>query len=119
MMTIKTIRPVPRRSRIQLGMAIVAAIALAGTEAGRPGIQAESNPIVAENAFTGTTDNWDINGSGDPTIQGFATDISVNTGQTVNFKIQTDSANYEIRIYRLGYYDGVGARLVATLGPFA
>src|SRR6185295_19276881 len=50
--------------------------------------------------------------------QGFATDISVNTGETVNFKIRTTSTNYKIDIYRLGYYGGAGARKMASLGPF-
>ena len=47
-------------------------------------------------------------------IQGFATDISVNTGETVSFKVKTDSINYRIDIYRLGYYGGAGARLMAA-----
>ena len=55
---------------------------------------------------------WDINGSGDSSIQGFATDISVNKGGTIRFKIKTN-ANYRLDIYRLGYYGGSGARLVA------
>ena len=80
---------------------------------------AGSNPIAVENAQTGNpASEWDITGAGDPSIQGFATDISVNTGQTVNFKIKTDSTNYKIDIYRLGYYGGAGARKIATLGPF-
>jgi hypothetical protein len=33
----------------------------------------------------------DISSSGDPSIQGFATDISFNKGDTVNFKINTHS----------------------------
>ena len=48
-------------------------------------------------------------------IQGFATDISVNRGTTVDFKIDTPSTNYHIDIYRLGYYGGDGARLVDTI----
>ena len=32
---------------------------------------------------------WDVEGSGDTDIQGFATNISVNVGQTENFKIET------------------------------
>jgi|GEM_PF-522117 len=76
------------------------------------------NPIVTENALTGNPKSeWDISGSGDPNIQGFATDISVNKGQTVRFKISvTGGGTYAIRIYRLGYYQGNGARLVTTLG---
>ena len=76
------------------------------------------NPIVCENQNTGDS-GFDITGAGEPSIQGFAADISVNTGQAVDFKIQTPSTNYKIDIYRLGYYvDGAGARKITTLGPF-
>jgi hypothetical protein len=37
------------------------------------------------------------------------------SGQTVSFKIDTNSNNYRIDIYRVGYYGGMGARKVATL----
>ena len=51
-----------------------------------------ANPIVAENCLTGTPQStWDVSGAGDPSIQGFATDISVNVGDTVSFKIDTDA----------------------------
>ena len=75
------------------------------------------NPIVAENLLPGTPQSvWDVPGAGDPTIQGFSTDISVNQGQTVNFKINDSArAPYHIDIYRLGYYQGLGARLVTTI----
>ncbi|MFC7275719.1 DUF4082 domain-containing protein [Paractinoplanes rhizophilus] len=73
------------------------------------------NPIVCENQKTGTPqDQWDIEGAGDDELQGFATDISVNAGQTVTFKVRAE-ATYTISIYRLGYYGGAGARLVQTL----
>ncbi len=76
--------------------------------------------IVAENALQGTPAAvWDVNGSGSASIQGFATDISVNVGGTVEFKIDTVSADYRIDIYRLGWYDGDGARQVATIGTEA
>jgi hypothetical protein len=64
---------------------------------------------VQENAQTGSASSeWDVSGAGDPSIQGFATDISVNKGETVSFKVKTDSSNYRIDIYRLGYYGGAG-----------
>lgn len=75
------------------------------------------NPIVTENQLAGTPQStWGVSGAGDSTIQGFATDISVNHGQTVSFKIN-DSANkpYHIDIYRMGYYQGNGARLITTI----
>ncbi len=81
-----------------------------------------ANPIVAENCLTGTPKStWDIPAitgttAGDSTIQGFATDISVNKGSTISFKIQSP-ANYSLTIYRMGYYGGNGARQVATVTP--
>jgi len=78
-----------------------------------------SNQIVIENTNAGTSDTvWDIGvGGGSTNIEGFATDISVNHGQTINFKINTNSNNYRIDIYRLGYYQGLGARKVASSVP--
>lgn len=79
------------------------------------------NPIVTENILTGNPPSeWDITGAGDLTIQGFATDISVNRGSTIDFKINvTDGAAYNIKIYRIGYYQGNGARLIQDLGNFS
>ena len=74
------------------------------------------NPIVCENQKTGDpVSAWDINGVSDATIQGFATEISVNRGETVQFKIDTDATTYRIDLYRLGYYGGLGARKVESL----
>jgi len=83
---------------------------------------APGNAIEAENCLTGTPQStWDLSdaGDGDSSIQGFADDISVNVGQTINFKIKTTATSYSIPIYRLGYYQGNGARLVTTLTPTA
>src|SRR3954469_17413592 len=85
---------------------------------GWPVLKAQVNPIIAENNQTGDID-WDISGAGDPSIQGFATDISVNTGATVSFKVKTDANAYTIDIYRLGYYGGAGARKGGTGSPSA
>ena len=45
--------------------------------------------------------------------------MGVNKGDTVHFKINgsTDQAFY-LKMYRLGYYQGIGAKLKATVGPF-
>ena len=56
---------------------------------------------------------------GDKSIQGFGTDISVNVGGTINFKITVTTGTnkaFGIKIYRIGYYQGNGARLIADLG---
>ncbi|MBZ5626679.1 MAG: carboxypeptidase regulatory-like domain-containing protein, partial [Acidobacteriia bacterium] len=79
---------------------------------------AMANDIVCENSKTGTpSSTWQISGVGDSTIQGFATDISVNRGQTVSFKVNTNAKSYRLDIYRMGYYGGNGARLIASVSP--
>lgn len=76
--------------------------------------------VVCENARPGTPPStWDINGIGDASIQGFATSMSVNLGQRVDFKIDTDASRYTVEVYRLGWYGGDGARLVSTVSPSA
>jgi len=81
------------------------------------------NAIEAENCLTGTPQStWDIgtppnSGTGDSSIQGFADNISVNVGQTINFKVNTNATSYHLDIYRMGYYQGNGARLVTTIQP--
>jgi hypothetical protein len=81
---------------------------------------AAANPVVAENCLPGSpSTEWDINGAGDPSIQGFATEISVNAGETVGFKVKTNATNYRVDIWRMGYYGGMGARRHATIRPTA
>jgi hypothetical protein len=77
------------------------------------------NKISCENSKPGNpTSDWDdFYGAGDDSIQGFSTDISVNVGQKIDFKIDTDARNYGITIYRLGYYGGDGARQITTITP--
>lgn len=103
-----------------------AAVAFAMTTAGLlaiPAVAASpcdpgSNPVVCENSKPGTSfEEWDIDGAGDDSIQGFATDISVNVGQRVDFKIDTDANAYTIDIYRTGWYQGLGARKITSIQP--
>jgi hypothetical protein len=85
---------------------------------------AAQNAIVLENQKPGApNDEWDLdfnnNVYGDPSITGFSTDISVNRGSTIHFKIDINTGSdksFGIKIYRLGYYQGNGARLIADLG---
>lgn len=81
-----------------------------------------ANSIVAENCKPGNPDTeWkvpQVNGVwGDPNLEGFADDISYNLGSTVNFKVRSDSTSYRIDIYRLGYYQGNGARKIISINP--
>jgi hypothetical protein len=103
--------------RMTVGLATAVLAVVFGLQILGPRITAQaSNPIPAENQLPGNPKSeWDINGSGDASIQGFATDISVNKGGTVSFKVTTTAASFAINIYRLGYYQGNGARKVATI----
>jgi methionine-rich copper-binding protein CopC len=77
------------------------------------------SPIACENSKPGSpSSEWDIAGSGDDTVQGFATDMSVNKGETVRFKVKATSA-YRVDIYRMGYYGGNGARKIHTVASVA
>lgn len=77
-----------------------------------------TNRVACENTAAGNpSSEWDISGSGDPTIQGFATSVSVNRGETVHFKINTNASLYHLEIYRMGFYGGAGARKVAIQRP--
>jgi N,N-dimethylformamidase beta subunit-like protein/uncharacterized protein DUF4082/fibronectin type III domain protein/Big-like domain-containing protein len=99
---------------------ILVAFAFMGAKASRA-LAACANPVACENALPGDPlSDWEVQGAGDPTIQGFATSMSVNVGQTESFKISTPSTNYHIDILRLGYYGGDGARIIqAGIKPTA
>ncbi|GHS87577.1 hypothetical protein AGMMS50218_09720 [Actinomycetota bacterium] len=114
---------VHRRTAVLTVVALVASGAVAGLSTSAsaadpcaPG----GNPIVCENSKPGAPPSeWDIEGAGDEGIQGFATDISVNVGGTIGFKIDTDARAYTIDIYRTGWYGGDGARKIASVTPSA
>jgi large repetitive protein len=83
------------------------------------------NAIVTENLLPGVpSTTWDIpnnfDGSyGDASINGFATDISVNKGGSISFKVSVTTGTdrtFGIKIYRLGFYGGNGARQIVDLG---
>ena len=104
------------RGRHIVPFILVAALLLGGA----PAVHPQSNPIVAENSLPGSPPSeWDVAGATDAGIEGFAADISVNHGQTIDFRVRTDATDYRIDIYRLGYYAGLGARHIATVEPTA
>jgi methionine-rich copper-binding protein CopC len=78
--------------------------------------------VACENQLAGNPETeWEVTGTGSDKILGFTTDISVNVGSTVHFKIDEPSpaslSPYTIDIYRMGYYQGNGARKVAPVTP--
>jgi VCBS repeat-containing protein len=74
-----------------------------------------ANPITTENALTGTP-GWEVSQADVPNIEGYTDQTSVAPGGTIGFHVSTSpSASYRINIYRLGWYNGAGARRVACL----
>ncbi len=88
------------------------------------------NPTAAENRLTGTT-AWVLQnagaGGGCPSagcgsntgarrlIEGYASRTSYVAGDTLRIYVSCDETDYRVRIYRVGWYDGDGARL--QFGP--
>jgi hypothetical protein len=78
-----------------------------------------ANAIQLENANPGdpTWDDFTVL-SGYDVIAGYGSQISVNRGQSIDFFITTQAPSFTIKIYRTGWYGGVGARLMTDLGSF-
>ena len=77
------------------------------------------NPTLLENQLPGTKD-WmpaDLHAALGDDIAGFADQPSVNVGGTIRFSISTKRPGtlYQIKIFRLGWYGGDGARLMVDL----
>src|SRR5262245_56782565 len=87
-----------------------------GTAAGaEPCAAPVINKVACENTKPGDPpSDWQVNGIGDTSIQGYATSMSVNVGQAINFKIKTPASSYHIDILRLGYDGRSAARLIAS-----
>jgi hypothetical protein len=80
------------------------------------------NPIQVENALPGTT-AWNLPGdtatsiaAGSTSIQGYASKISLQPGDILQLHVSTTpAAPYRVEIYRLGWYGGLGGRLITCL----
>ena len=83
-----------------------------------------SNVISAENSRDGSTD-WqltrvrpDRSAQRTPWIEGYCNRQSVKAGDTLDVMVSTDPVrDFEVEIFRTGYYEGKGARLVKKIGP--
>ena len=74
-----------------------------------------SNAIQIENAMAGTT-NWSLkNPAVNREIEGYASMTSVGIGGTIDFAVSTADSTFNIEIFRMGWYGGLGARLLATV----
>ena len=87
---------------------------------------AAANPIVLENQQPGTS-QWQLwqsvyqaaNDVGKQ-IKGYASATSVNKGESITFYVSVSPAqSYTIDIYRIGWYQGSGGRIMQRIGPLA
>ncbi|MFN8377204.1 MAG: DUF6605 domain-containing protein [Anaerolineae bacterium] len=69
-----------------------------------------ANKVVAENCLPGV-DDWNVRVP-DPSVEVFVYPPSVNVGETIPLYVGVQGAPIDVRIYRLGYYGGAGARLI-------
>ena len=70
-----------------------------------------SAAIVAENARTGHA--WWVTTpqqAGD--IEGYASQVSAVRGDTVTLFVSTKASQFHVEAYRMGYYQGIGGRLI-------
>jgi VCBS repeat-containing protein len=94
-----------------------------------------SDAVVDENQQVGTSDwqidgltgdqNWDADGqptsdlmrpqawSDNRDIKGYASEVSINHGESIDLYVSTDQVSYDIDVFRIGWYGGAGGRWVA------
>ncbi|HKV32266.1 MAG TPA: N,N-dimethylformamidase beta subunit family domain-containing protein [Candidatus Dormibacteraeota bacterium] len=100
---------------------VVLALALFASSS-LPAIRAQAaNTIETENQQPGS-DAWQLGAlvSDDATgqIKGYASATSVSQGQTITLFVTVNPAQtYTIDIFRLGWYQGLGGRLMRHVGP--
>jgi len=119
---------ISRRKLLHGGLGL-GALALAGRGAALADAAdggGSSDLIRQENQKPGTRD-WLLQKTGvDPAtkyrcpwIEGYCSRASVRAGEKISFHVSTNPPSpFTIDVYRTGYYGGVGARQVASLGPF-
>ncbi len=84
------------------------------------------NPIVLENQQAGTSAwqlyqaNFLVADDVAKQIKGYASAASINRGSAITFYATVSPAqSYTIDIYRVGWYQGLGGRLMQHIGPIA
>jgi hypothetical protein len=80
---------------------------------GQPGQASQvSARVVAENAHAGST-GWKLTVPADNhEIEGYADHTSITSGQPVTLFVSTAAPTFHVEAYRMGYYQGLGGRLV-------
>src|SRR5256712_6675936 len=79
------------------------------------------SPVVLENQQPGAA-SWQLPGPPaddiNQQIKGYASATSVNKGESITFYVTVNPAQqYTMDVYRMGWYQGLGARLMKSIGP--
>ena len=71
-----------------------------------------ANPVQRENSRPGTP-GWQLPAGAGNVITGFASELSVLPGHTVRLHVSAPpGSRYRVLVYRLGWYRGIGGRLI-------
>jgi hypothetical protein len=74
-----------------------------------------ANPVQRENSLPGTP-GWQIPAGAGTVITGYASETSVVPGQTVHLHVAAPpGSRYRVLVYRLGWYGGIGGRLIVCV----
>jgi hypothetical protein len=76
-------------------------------------------PVISEENSLPGTDSWRISNDRLLAIEGFASTTSVLRGESITFYVTTDAPALQIEIFRMGWYQGLGARLMTTIPEVA
>lgn len=106
----------PRGAFARAG-ALSVAVAVTAVAAGGGSAHIPITPIAAENAKRGLVDWQPLEPNGPRHgIEGYASQASVSPGEILQLRVSTrPAARYQVQIFRLGWYGGVGGRLLACL----
>ena len=105
-----------RRTLVALpvALALLATLTAATAGVGETGRGAPTaNWVVTENAKAGTS-AWRITPGASKGIAGYADKTSAKLGGTVTLYVDTGASSFRVEAYRLGYYSGLGGRLIWT-----
>jgi hypothetical protein len=115
---------ISRRQALRLFGGTVAGTTLGFLASCGGAVVSERSPIVVENQQAGSSD-WRLgqpgyrvadNATGQ--IKGYASATSVNKGEQIDFHVTVNPAQgYTIDVYRMGWYDGQGGRLLQNIDP--
>lgn len=119
-------RPQVDRRQLLKSTGVAAAVAAGLPVDGAVAQSVEPNPIVDENRRPGTTD-WQLTrvrcNAGEyrtSLIEGYCSHQSVAAGDTLDIFVSTrPQREFQLDVYRMGFYDGTGGCHKQTYGPLA